>query len=116
MKAGAFVCCFGAWALSSEEKSRHIENRLQRFIFSSLFADQHEFIQPESAGPTAETIGNVSRAIRKQSCGSRILSVSPTNWTRFVNATPFERSRSHGRRYACPLVEAVSSTAFSWDR
>src|SRR5215471_250210 len=62
MKAGAFVCCFGAWALSSEEKSRHIENRLQRFIFSSLFADQHEFIQPESAGPTAETIGNVSRA------------------------------------------------------
>src|SRR5262249_3924730 len=32
-----------------------------------------------------------------------------------LNTMPFERSRSHGRRYACLLVEAFSSTAFSWD-
>ena len=34
----------------------------------------------------------------------------------FVNAAPFERSRSHGRRYACLLVEAFPSIAFYWDR
>jgi hypothetical protein len=33
----------------------------------------------------------------------------------FVDAAALERSRSHGRRYACVLVEALSSTVCTHD-